>query len=589
MRSLSKFTFLCSEIWKNISLNKKKLFYVYILLSITIAITDFASIASLLNIVSYVTSNEIVSKDKINALINIKKYSDINLFIFLSILFVSITVISIFLRYIHGLVNAKISHGVIYEFNQIIFKKLVYLDLLNNKNVNINSVTSNLSKIEDIRNVIIYGLTAISSSLITFAILFTLLFIDINITLFSLLFFSIIYLLIILSIKKKMAEDSRDISENIELKVNTLSSLLNNIRNVIIDNLQFTFLKKFSEYDLKITKAKISLGVISFVPSIIIINTVFVILVGYLLFIVLNGHNFLTDVGKIVAIAYGAQKLNPLINSIYLAISRTSGSYHNIKSVMNFISIIKTQKKINISNKRNNEISKPPIKDTINFEKTLELKNVSFKHNKNEKLIENLNLLINKNDKIIILGESGSGKSTLLDIITGLIEPDEGIIKLDNIKINKATLKAYQKKISLITQNIFLEEGTLLKNITNSNKNSDIDLKHLQECCEVAEIASFVKKHKDRYKMYISHNGSNLSGGQKQRIAIAAALYKNSDILVFDETTSEMDSKIEEKIFNNFSKYALRKTIILVTHKVRKISFFNKRFILIKSKLKKIQ
>ena len=81
MRSLSKFTFLCSEIWKNISLNKKKLFYVYILLSITIAIIDFVSIASLLNIVSYVTSNEIVSKDKINTLINIKKYSDINLFI----------------------------------------------------------------------------------------------------------------------------------------------------------------------------------------------------------------------------------------------------------------------------------------------------------------------------------------------------------------------------------------------------------------------------------------------------------------------------------------------------------------------------
>ena len=205
------------------------------------------------------------------------------------------------------MVNAKISHGVIYEFNQIIFKKLVYLDLLNNKNININSVTSNLSKIEDIRNVIIYGLTAISSSLITFAILITLLFIDINITFFSLLFFSIIYLLIILSIKKRMAENSRNISENIELKVNTLSSLLNNIRNVIIDNLQFTFLKKFSEYDLKITKAKISLGVISFVPSIIIINTVFVILVGYLLFIVLYGHNFLADVGKIVAIAYGAQ------------------------------------------------------------------------------------------------------------------------------------------------------------------------------------------------------------------------------------------------------------------------------------------
>ena len=345
MRLLTKFIFLSSEIWRNISFSKKKLFYIYILLSIIIAVIDFLSITSLMNIVSYATGNEIVSKDKINLFLNIREYSDKNLFFFLSILFISITVISILLRYIHGLVNAKVSHGVIYEFNQIIFKKLVYLDLLNNKNININSVTSNLSKVEDIRNVIIYGLTAISSALITFVILVTLLFIDIKITFFSLLFFSIIYLIIILSIKKRMTENSKAISENIELKVNTLSSLLNNMRNVIIDNLQLTFLKRFSEYDLKVTRARISLGVISFVPSIIIINLVFVILVGYLLFLVSSGHNFLSDVGKIVAIAYGAQKLNPLINSIYLAISRTGGSYHNIKSVINFIKLIKIQKK----------------------------------------------------------------------------------------------------------------------------------------------------------------------------------------------------------------------------------------------------
>ena len=589
MRLLTKFIFLSSEIWRNISFSKKKLFYIYILLSIIIAVIDFLSITSLMNIVSYATGNEIVSKDKINLFLNIREYSDKNLFFFLSILFISITVISILLRYIHGLVNAKVSHGVIYEFNQIIFKKLVYLDLLNNKNININSVTSNLSKVEDIRNVIIYGLTAISSALITFVILVTLLFIDIKITFFSLLFFSIIYLIIILSIKKRMTENSKAISENIELKVNTLSSLLNNMRNVIIDNLQLTFLKRFSEYDLKVTRARISLGVISFVPSIIIINLVFVILVGYLLFLVSSGHNFLSDVGKIVAIAYGAQKLNPLINSIYLAISRTGGSYHNIKSVINFIKLIKIQKKTRTFNKKNIGLLESTTNHSMDFKKTLKLEKIFFKHKGNQKLIENLDLSINKKDKIIILGESGSGKSTLLDILTGLIKPDKGSIVLDNIKINKNNLRAYQKKISLITQNIFLEEGTVLKNITNTNKVSNINFDHLKKCCEIAEIGSFISKNKDKYKMYITHNGTNLSGGQKQRIAIARALYKNSDILVFDETTSEIDIKIEEKILNNFSKYASNKTIIFVTHKVRKMKFFNKKFFLINNKLKKIQ
>ena len=586
MRLIPKFIFLCSQIWKNISSSKKKLFYIYILFSLLIAIIDFASIISLMNIVSYVTSDDIVSKEKINLFFDIREYSDKYLFFSLSVIFILITILSIFFRYFHGLINAKISHGVIYEFNQIIFKKLIYLNLLNNKNININTVTSNLSRIEDIRNVIIYGLTAISSILITLGILITLLFIDIKITFFSLLFFSTIYLLIILSIKKKMTESSKDISENIELKVNILSSLLNNMRNVIIDNLQFTFLKKFNQYDLKVTKARISLGVISFVPSIIIINSVFVILVGYLLFSVLSGHNFLTDVGKLVAIAYGAQKLNPLINSIYIAISRTGGSYYNIKSVLDFIKHIKTKAETGIDQ----ELVQPKIKKPIiSFKKTLKLEGICFKYKKNFKLIENLDLLISKNDKVVILGESGSGKSTILDILTGLVKPDKGSIKLDNIKIDKNNLKAYQKRISLITQNIFLEEGTMLKNITNTNKNSDIDFKRLKKCCEVAEIENFIKKNKEKYKMHITLNGTNLSGGQKQRIAIARALYKDSDILIFDETTSEIDVQIEKKILNNLSKKEYNKTIIFVTHKVRKINFFNKKFILIKKKLRKIR
>ncbi len=155
-----------------------------------------------------------------------------------------------------------------------VFKELVNLNLLNNKNININSVTSNLSKIEDIRNVIIYGLTAISGVIITFGIMITLFFIDIEITLYSFLFFLIIYLFIIFSIKKKISNNSKDISENIELKVHTLSSLLNNMRSVIIDNLQFTYIKNFSEFDFKVTKAKISLAIISFIGSIFLVYSI---------------------------------------------------------------------------------------------------------------------------------------------------------------------------------------------------------------------------------------------------------------------------------------------------------------------------
>ena len=586
MKLLPNFIFVWPEVWKNISLSKKRLFYIYILLSVIIMIIDLLSIVSLLNVVGYATNNEIISRDKLNILINLKEYTDKSLFIFLSIFFLSITAISILFKYLHVLVNGMISHGIIYDFNQTIFKKLVYLNLLNNKNININSVTSNFSKIEDIRNVIIYSLSAVSSLLIATGILVILLFIDVNITIFLLLFFLTIYLLIIISIKKKMIKNSKDVSENINRKVHTLSFLMNNMRNVIIDNLQLPFLKNFSEYDFRITKANISLGLISFAPSVTIINLVFMILVGYLFFLITNGYDILTDISKIVAIAFGAQKLNPLVNTIYLSISRSGGSYYNIKSVIDFMRLIKKKSEQDVSKRENDD--KLDI-NKVKFEKRITLEKINFRHNADQTLIENLNLVINKNDKIIILGESGSGKSTFIDILTGLIKPDRGTIKLDNIKIDQNNLKTYQKKISLITQNIFLEEGTLLKNITNTNKKSDIDFKHLKKCCEISEISNFINKNKDKDKMYISHSGNNLSGGQKQRIAIAKALYKNSDILIFDETTSEIDVKIEKKLLNNFSKHLRNKTIILVTHKTQKNNFFNKRLILTGNKLKKIK
>jgi ABC-type bacteriocin/lantibiotic exporter with double-glycine peptidase domain len=200
-----------------------------------------------------------------------------------------------------------------------------------------------------------------------------------------------------------------------------------------------------------------------------------------------------------------------------------------------------------------------------------------------------LNLIIGKNDKILISGASGSGKSTFLDILTGLIRPNKGKIIIDGrTLIGKNNLNLYQKKISLIDQNIFIEEGSLLKNITKSDNASEVNQELLIKCCKIAELDDLIKKNKDKYKMYLSHLGTNLSGGQKQRIAIARSIYNNRDILILDETTSEIDPKTENKIFNNFNKYLKDKTILMITHRTKKINFFTKKFELKNNKLKKI-
>ena len=178
--------------------------------------------------------------------------------------------------------------------------------------------------------------------------------------------------------------------------------------------------------------------------------------------------------------------------------------------------------------------------------------NVSYRYPESKKLIfQNLNLKINKNDFICIKGESGIGKTTLIDLMSGIISPTSGSIKIDNKKIhNEIEIKAWQKGIGYIPQSPLLFNGTILENVTFFKKEKDIDFKKVADVLNFAELNNFVSQFKEKLNYQINERASNLSGGQIQRIAIARSLYLSPEILICDEFTSSLDEKIEEKIMN---------------------------------------
>jgi ABC-type bacteriocin/lantibiotic exporter with double-glycine peptidase domain len=231
-------------------------------------------------------------------------------------------------------------------------------------------------------------------------------------------------------------------------------------------------------------------------------------------------------------------------------------------------------------------ISKKNINE-LKFNKNFLLRKITFGYSVDNIILNNLNFFIKKNEKILILGQSGSGKSTLIDIITGLIKAKNGYLKVDNFIINERNLHLFQNYVSLVPQEVFLAETSFLKNISLGNSLKDIDIKKVRFCAKIAEIDSFISKTKHGYNTIVSYNGSNLSGGQKQRIGIARALYKGADILIFDESTSAIDDKTEEKIFNNFKIILKNKTIIFVSHKKKNIKYFDKVYNLSNGKLKR--
>ena len=211
-----------------------------------------------------------------------------------------------------------------------------------------------------------------------------------------------------------------------------------------------------------------------------------------------------------------------------------------------------------VKSKIKNQTKNVEIFEVKNFD-TLELKNISFSYKKNEKVLKDINIKIEKGDFIGIKGESGSGKTTLIDIILGLQQPEIGEIKI-NGKSNVSFKKGY------VPQNSSILDISIRDNVAFGIKREDQDFEQIIKSLEKAEILSFVNQKEQGLDFMVGENGGKLSGGQKQRLGLARALYSKPDLLILDEPTSALDSETENAILKTFQNLSGEITIILISH-----------------------
>tara|TARA_X000000950_G_scaffold68331_1_gene84396 strand:- start:3064 stop:4821 length:1758 start_codon:yes stop_codon:yes gene_type:complete len=209
-------------------------------------------------------------------------------------------------------------------------------------------------------------------------------------------------------------------------------------------------------------------------------------------------------------------------------------------------------------------------KTSITLKEHIELKNIFYKYPGRKKLIlKNISLKINKGKKVGIIGSSGSGKSTLLNLILGLIHPIKGEVVIDNFKLKEVDVKNWRKQIGYVSQNLFLFDDTLEKNISYGDTKND--KKKLIRSIKKSNLSDFIKNLPLREKTIIGNNGIKVSGGQHQRIGIARALYSNPKILIMDEATSALDFKTEDNIMKDMNFKNSDLTAIIVSHRPRAV------------------
>lgn len=203
----------------------------------------------------------------------------------------------------------------------------------------------------------------------------------------------------------------------------------------------------------------------------------------------------------------------------------------------------------------------------VNFHEAITLKDICFAYNEGKPILDHVNFVIKKGEKIAFIGESGSGKSTLVDLIIGLYRPSKGSIVVDDEEICSDNISSWRRKVGYIPQSVYLFDGTVAENVVFGEKYDEI---RLVEVLQQAKIYDFLQT-KEGIKTFVGEGGIMLSGGQKQRIAIARALYKNPEILVLDEATSALDDETEMQIMDEIYEASQDKTLIIIAHRLSTI------------------
>ena len=215
--------------------------------------------------------------------------------------------------------------------------------------------------------------------------------------------------------------------------------------------------------------------------------------------------------------------------------------------------------------------------DRFNFEHSIELRNLGFCfEDSSTPLLTDISLTINKGERIGITGASGVGKTTLFNIILGLYRPTSGEIYVDGARLDESNIRKWQNSIGYVSQSVFITDSTLVENIALGCDNQSIDLERINQVIELADLTEFVASLPDGIHSRIGEQGSKISGGQRQRIGIARALYKNSEILFFDEATSSLDNKTEENINNAIHNLSLKNrslTIVIIAHRESSLEY----------------
>ena len=554
------------SIWKIYDRKMKWIFLSIIFLIFINAIGELFSILSLKILLTNLISGNALSRESVDLLI-FRFDSDNILGISLFLL------ISLFLVFLLKIITLSLITNFSGKTGTIISTRIFSENLLTHY-YKYNNLENNflIASLTDQVNITVTGLMnffkLISSSIICAFILGGLLINDFYYNILVISFFTLIYFASYKLVKNKLKSNSKIIKKASENRLRIIRNTFGANKEIIANNLQLYFKNLFNKADWPGRQAKAENYVLKIIPKSIIEFFAYSLIISICLISKVFNYESALILSFVGTLAFAIQRLMPQMQTIFASFSYMSGERASILNIFDLI------KKFDLNNKF------VSTHENLYF-KNLSLSEIYFTYDsQKDTFLNKINITINKGDKIGIIGESGSGKSTLIDLVTGIIKPSKGIVKVNNIDIHKKKnieyLLKWRNSFSLLTQKPYLFEGSILENISFGKSINEIDIKRIFKSTKQAKIFDFIDSLPNKFLTRLGEDGTNLSGGQAQRICLARALYNYKKILIMDEATSSLDERTEREIVESLKKLSDEMTVIIISHREPILEICNK-------------
>ncbi|MGR4067810.1 ABC transporter ATP-binding protein [Billgrantia sp. C5P2] len=385
------------------------------------------------------------------------------------------------------------------------------------------------------------------------------------------------YYLLFVTVRRRLVKNGKAISETQSERFKLMAEGFGGIKDALLLGNQKTFIERFEKPSMQFAKAAGSNQAISQVPRYAMELVAFSSVIFLVLYLLATHNGNLGAILPILSIyAMAGFKLLPALQKVYSCLSQIRGNLASFEAVRDDL--------YNSSEPRGKEPSlavRNNIVGNITPKDVIRLDNIVFSYpGSREFALNGVSMEVPANRMIGIVGASGSGKSTIIDILLGLIDPDQGEISIDGVRIETHNKRQWQNTLGFVPQSIFLADTSIRENIAFGVEPGKIDEEKLIRAAGMANLHELLEELPNGLDTCVGERGVQLSGGQRQRIGIARALYHDAKVLILDEATSALDGITEKLIMEAIHDIMGKKTIIMIAHRLATVRQCNRIYLM---------